>query len=55
MQTFTAQEVMDDIIEGCSDSHPNDLPTDSDGQLLIYTGIYKWNDGTFHDEMDPEA
>lgn len=28
---------------------------DNDGQILIYTGIYRWKDGTYRDEAEPGA
>jgi hypothetical protein len=29
---------------------PEDCERDYDGQLMIYTGVYMWEDGTLHDE-----
>jgi hypothetical protein len=52
MQTFTVQEAAEDILEGATDAHPDALDTDNDGQLIIYTGIYRWKDGTYHDEAE---
>ena len=52
MKIFTEQEAIEDIVEGASDSHPYDLDTDLDGQLIIYTGIYRWKDGTYRDEAE---
>ncbi len=28
---------------------------DNDGQLVFYSSIYHWSDGTFRDEEEPEA
>jgi hypothetical protein len=53
MQTFTKEEVHDDIVDGVSDFHPDNHATDNQGQLIIYTGIYRWADGSYHDEPDP--
>ena len=52
MTIYTVAEVQDAIIEGVSGVAPIELPTDNDGQLLIYTGIYVWKDGTYHDEAE---
>lgn len=52
---MTPQEVMDTIAGAMSDSHPGDLDTDNNGQLVIYTGIYRWKDGSYHEEPEKEV
>jgi hypothetical protein len=53
---MTPKEVIETIIAGVSDSHPGDLETDNDGQLLVYTGIYRHKDGSYHETAeDAEA
>jgi hypothetical protein len=49
MKTFTQQEV--DTLCGMG----GDCEHDNQGQLVIYTGIYEWDDGTFHDEPEPDS
>ena len=46
------EDVVDDIIDGASDCHPDNLDMDNDGQLIIYTGIYRHADGTYHYEPE---
>ena len=53
MKTFTNAEVQDVLIEEASGLHPAEMETDNEGQLIIYTGIYRWSDGTCHDESEP--
>ena len=49
-ETIAESEVWDSIIEsmGDVDMAGDDFETDNDGQIVIYTGIYRWSDGTFH-------
>jgi len=48
MHTFTEAQV--DQMLNCLGV----LEHDNHGQLVIYTGIFRWHDGTFHDSVDPE-
>jgi hypothetical protein len=52
MATFTVAEVQDAIIEGASGVAPCEMDVDNEGQLIIYTGIYRWSDGTYRDEPE---
>ena len=52
MKTFTAEEARD-IIDQLSHDSLCEYNTDNEGQLIIYTNVYRWNDGTFRDEPDP--
>lgn len=51
MRIFTNQEVSDACTVtsnfGCELEH------DNHGQMIIYTGIFRWEDGTYRDEPDP--
>lgn len=53
IRVFTLEEVAADILDGVSDFHPDNHETDNEGQLIIYTGIYRWKDGSYHDEAEP--
>lgn len=46
MKTFTESEVIATTI-GSTVEH------DNQGQIVLYTGIFAWQDGSFHDEPDP--
>jgi hypothetical protein len=51
MKTYTEQEVNEMLTVG-----PNPggvLEHDNMGQLIIYTNIFRWTDGSHHDEPDP--
>jgi hypothetical protein len=50
--TFTVAEIQDALIEQSSGVAPCEMDTDNEGQLIIYTGIYRWKDGSYHDEAE---
>lgn len=52
MKVFTVAEVQDALIEMVSGVHPVEMDVDNEGQLIVYTGIYRWNDGTYHEEPE---
>ena len=41
------------VIESLTQGHA-DEQTDNEGQIVIYTGMYEWSDGSIHDEPDPD-
>jgi hypothetical protein len=48
MKTFTDRQV-DKLFRSCG----GDFQRDNSGQVIIYTGMFEWNDGTFRDEPEP--
>lgn len=40
------------IIKSLQDDTAEEM-TDNEGQVVIYTGLYEWSDGTTRDEADP--
>ncbi len=55
MAQFDVAQIQDAIIEMASGVAPCEMEADNDGQLVIYTGIYRWEDGTYHDESEAEV
>ena len=50
---YTETQVGEKIIKLVENNYPADYDVDNDGQLLVYTGIYRWEDGTYHTTPDP--
>lgn len=50
MTKLTKSEILDQLRVLVSNIDPEDLDTDNDGQLIIYTDIYKHPDGSFSNE-----
>lgn len=51
MKTYTVAEVQEIIVQTAQDGLYDE---DYDGQLILYTGIFVWSDGTYHDEPEPD-
>lgn len=49
IEPMTCREVIDTITENV-DCHPDNLETDNEGQLVVHTGIYRHQDGSYHNE-----
>src|ERR1035437_1448523 len=41
-------DVADQISDSVSEMNPDNMETDDDGQLVIFTGFYRWNSGKYH-------
>ena len=50
---FTVEFVQQIISDLSNQIVPASCETDNEGQLIIYTNIYRWSDGTFSDEPEP--
>jgi hypothetical protein len=50
MKIFTEQEV-DELFE----SIDGDFQRDNSGQVIIYTSVFEWSDGTFRSEPQSET
>lgn len=48
---ITKAEYIRRVVDSLGDSDP-DFETDNEGQIIIYTGMYKWEDDTIHDEPE---
>lgn len=51
-RTLTHKEALDLIVKQLSNSNVDWFDTDNEGQLIVYTGIYRWADGTYHEEQE---
>lgn len=34
---------------------PESADTDNDGQIVVYTGLFRWEDGTIREEPEPDS
>jgi hypothetical protein len=49
MKTYTKEEYIKLLADGCGE-----MQSDNKGQIIVYTGIFLWKDGTVRDEPDPK-
>ena len=52
MKIFTEQEI-DTLFSYTVGS--GDFQRDNSGQVVIYTGVFEWDDGTFRDEPESKT
>ncbi len=48
-------DVADKIIDAITETPPDDMKTDQNGQLVVNTGVYRWKNGSYHDEVEPKS
>ena len=51
---LTPEQVKEQLKEMVAEESLNDLEKDNRGQLIIYSNIFVWSDGSFHDEPEEE-
>jgi hypothetical protein len=49
---FNTTQIQTALIQMVEDIVPASMDTDNEGQLIIYTDIYRWSDGTYSDEPE---
>jgi hypothetical protein len=49
MKTYMEEEVEEHLTHG---QHTEE--EDNEGQIVFYTGLYRWKDGTVRDYVDPD-
>lgn len=53
MSTYTKEEVQEEVISAVRDAiRYENYETDNEGQIIFYSGLYLWEDGTVRDEPE---